>query len=131
MANYADVIYGGDGDDHLNLGVLLDIARRPDEAARSEGQAVAMYEGLARDHYTAALLAGCVRLAAGDDRLADVERQEVAAGYGDDPLVALRRAINLKAKEVAQLGTDPAFAPLRSRPDFRSLWQEREADRRP
>lgn len=75
-----------------------------------------------RDAYTAAsLLAGCVRLASEDPQLTDTRRAEMVATYGNNALTALRQAVELKAKEVAQMRTDPALDPLRGRDDFQKL----------
>jgi tetratricopeptide (TPR) repeat protein len=75
-----------------------------------------------RDAYIAAtLLASCVRLAAQDETLADDRRQAIAIIYGDRALDSLRRAIELNAEQVAEIGTDPALDSLRSRVDFDNL----------
>ncbi len=75
-----------------------------------------------RDAYTAAsLLAGCVRLVAEEEGLADVKRQELTAAYGDRAVAAMRQAIELKAKEIAQIKSDPNLDPLRPREDFQTL----------
>jgi hypothetical protein len=78
-----------------------------------------------RDAYTAAgLLAGCVRLAADDESLAEDNRRALATTYGDRALAALRRAIDKGAKEVAKIGSDPSLDPLRTRDDFQKLLTE-------
>ncbi len=75
-----------------------------------------------RDAYTTAtLLAGCIRLVDEDGDLSAEERQELATVYGQRAVAALRRAIDLKAKEIAEITTDPKLDPLRSRDDFKSL----------
>ncbi len=72
-----------------------------------------------RDAYTAAqLLAGCVRLADEDDRFSESEREELAKSYGDRALAALRLAIERQAEQIAQIKTDSALDPLRSRQEF-------------
>jgi hypothetical protein len=76
-------------------------------------------------------LAGCVRLAAQDERLPAGRRQQVATAYGDRALAALRQAIDKRAKETAQMPKDPGLDPLRSREDFRQLLAEWEARRKP
>jgi eukaryotic-like serine/threonine-protein kinase len=83
-----------------------------------------------RDAYTAAvLLAGCVRLAAQDERLPERRRQELAATYGDRAVAALRQAVDRRAKEVTQIQTDPSLDPLRLRADFQQLLEELKAKR--
>ena len=85
-----------------------------------------------RDAYTAAcLFAGCVRLAAQDERLPEAKRQELARTYGDSAIAALRQAIEKGAKEVAQIKTDKSLDPLRSRQDFKKLLVELEAKNKP
>jgi serine/threonine protein kinase len=80
----------------------------------------------ARDAYTAAgLLAGCVRLAARDERLSEAKRQELVAAYGDRALAALRQAIDLGFPDFASLQPDSSLDPLRSRDDFQKLIAER------
>ena len=75
-----------------------------------------------RDAYTAAcLLAGCVRLVSQETELTEARRAELLATYGDDALFALRRAVELKAKEVLQMKTDAALDALRGRDDFQKL----------
>jgi hypothetical protein len=75
-----------------------------------------------RDAYTAAgLLAGCVRLAAQDERLPEDRRREVATAYGDQAVAALRQAVAKGAKEVAGMKTDQGLDPLRPRTDFQKL----------
>ncbi len=75
-----------------------------------------------RDAYTtASLLSGCVRIATEEEGLSDGERQKLAEAYGQRAVAALRLAIDLKAKEIAQIKTDPNLDPLRSRDDFQNL----------
>jgi hypothetical protein len=101
-------------------------------AAAAAGQFLEAAVKRPRDAYTAAcLLAGCVRLAAQDERLPAGRRQEVATAYGDRALVALRQAIDEGAKEAAQMPRDPSLDPLRSREDFRTLLAEWEARGKP
>jgi eukaryotic-like serine/threonine-protein kinase len=78
-----------------------------------------------QDAYLAAcLLAGCARVAAQDERLTEAQRRESAAGYGDRATGALRRAVELNAKEVARIHSDGNLAPLHGRPDFQMLLTE-------
>jgi serine/threonine protein kinase len=85
-----------------------------------------------RDAYTAAgLFAGCVRLAAQDERLTADKRQELAKTYGDRALSALRQAIDKGAKEVGQMAKDPSLDPLRSRADFQKLLADVKAKNKP
>ena len=84
-------------------------------AAAAAGQFLEAAVEPPRDAYTAAcLLAGCVRLAAQDERLPESKRQELATTYGDSAVAALRQAIEKGAKEVAQMKKDPSLDPLRS-----------------
>jgi tetratricopeptide (TPR) repeat protein len=84
------------------------------------------------DHHTAAaLLAGCVKLAAQDERHTDVERQALTTAYGDRATAALRRAVELRAEEVVKMKTDPLLDPLRSRDDFKTLLAEWEKQNPP
>jgi eukaryotic-like serine/threonine-protein kinase len=102
------------------------------EAAEAAGQFLQVAVEPARDAYTAAcLLAGCVRLAAQDERLPDGKRQELIATYGDSALAALRQAVEMGAKEVAQMPKDPALDPLRRRADFQRLLAQLEAKGKP
>jgi serine/threonine protein kinase len=83
------------------------------------------------DAYIAAgLLAGCVRLAAQDERLANGRRQELATAYGDSAVAALRQAVEKRAQEVTQMAKDPSLDPLRSRPDFQKLLAELPAKKK-
>jgi tetratricopeptide (TPR) repeat protein len=85
-----------------------------------------------RDAYTVAcLLAGCVRLAVQDERLAESKRRELAAAYGDSALSALRQAIEKGAKEVTQITKDASLDPLRSRVDFQELLAQVQAKNKP
>jgi tetratricopeptide (TPR) repeat protein len=101
-------------------------------AAETAGQFLEVAVDPPRDAYTAAcLLAGCVRLAAEDERLPEGKRQELATTYGDRALAALRQAVAKGAKEVAQMKKDPGLDPLRRREDFQKLLAESEAKRKP
>jgi serine/threonine protein kinase len=85
-----------------------------------------------RDAYTAAcLFAGCVRLAAQDERLSADKRQELATMYEDRAMSALRQAIDKGAKEVSQIPKDSSLDPLRSRRDFQKLLSELEEKSKP
>lgn len=101
-------------------------------AAVTTGQFLEAATEPPRDSYTAAgLLAGCARLAAEDERLPEVKRQELASSYGDRAVDALRQAVVKGAKEVAGMKTDSALDPLRPRADFQALLAEIDAARRP
>ena len=101
-------------------------------AASSAGQFLETAVDPPRDSYTTAcLLAGCVRLAAQDDRLSEIKRQELVTTYGDSALAALRQAIAKEATEVIQMAKDPSLEPLGSRPDFQKLLAELKAKSKP
>jgi serine/threonine protein kinase/tetratricopeptide (TPR) repeat protein len=101
-------------------------------AAEAAGQFLQMAVEPPRDAYTAAcLLAGCVRLAARDERLQEGKRQELARAYGDRAVAALRQAVAKGAKEVAQMKKDPHLDPLRPREDFQKLLAGLEAKDKP
>jgi serine/threonine protein kinase/tetratricopeptide (TPR) repeat protein len=101
-------------------------------AAAAAGQFLEAAVEPPRDAYTAAcLLAGCVRLAAEDERLVESKRQELVTAYGDRAIDALRLAIEKGAKEIAQMKEDPNLDPLRPRKDFRKLVGEFKAKGRP
>jgi tetratricopeptide (TPR) repeat protein/tRNA A-37 threonylcarbamoyl transferase component Bud32 len=101
-------------------------------AAETAGEFLAAAVDPPRDAYTAAcLLAGCVRLAAEDERLPEGKRQELARAYGDRALAALRQAVAKGAKEVAQMKTDKGLDPLRPRGDFEKLLAGLEAKSKP
>jgi hypothetical protein len=86
----------------------------------------------ARDPYTAAgLLAGCVRVAAQDERLTDSKRQELTTTYGDRAMAALRQAFEKRANELARMKDDPNLEPLRHRQDFQELLRECAATTQP
>src|SRR5262249_10755798 len=86
---------------------LLALKDHPAAAVTARELLEAAYEP-ARDAYTVAgLLAGCVKLAAQDERLAESKRRELAAAYGDSAVAALRLAVEEGAKEVAQMPKDP------------------------
>jgi tetratricopeptide (TPR) repeat protein len=97
-------------------------------AAEAAGQFLQTAVEPPRDSSTAAyLLADCARLAAQDERLPEIKRQELAGNYGDRAMAALRQAIDKGAKEGSQLSKDPRLDPLRSRPDFQKVLAEMEA----
>ncbi len=75
-----------------------------------------------RDSYTAAtLFAQCAVLAEQENQQDSKESRQLAAAYVDRAVAALRQAIELKAREVAEINTDHALDPLRSHRDFQSL----------
>jgi eukaryotic-like serine/threonine-protein kinase len=99
-------------------------------AAEAAGQFLEVNYEPPRDAYTAAgLLAGCVRLAAGDKSPPAFLRRALVAAYSDRAMEALRLAIDRKAKEVAQMKGDPKLDPLSTRPDFQPLLKKVEASR--
>jgi tetratricopeptide (TPR) repeat protein len=101
-------------------------------AAEAAGQFLQAATQPPRDAYTAAgLLAGCVRLAAQDERLPESQRQELTTTYGDRALAALRQAVAQGAKEAARMKEDPSLGPLRPRADFQKLLAEWEAKSKP
>jgi tetratricopeptide (TPR) repeat protein len=101
-------------------------------AAETAGQFLQAAVDPPRDAYTAAcLLAGCVPLAARDERLPESKRQKLATTYGDSALAALRQAVAKGAKEVSKMNKDPSLDPLRQREDFQKLLNEWKAKNKP
>jgi hypothetical protein len=80
---------------------------------------------------TAALLAGCVRLAEKDEELPRAERRKLAHSYGDRAMAALKQGIAEGFKDAAQLRGASDFDPLRDRKDFQELVAELEAKTQP
>jgi serine/threonine protein kinase len=73
------------------------------------------------DYVAAALLSHCVPLAEKDATLTAARREELVTGYASRAMEFLRQAIQKGYPDVASLGRQPAFEPLRSRPDFQQL----------
>jgi serine/threonine protein kinase len=74
-----------------------------------------------RDAYrSACFLAGCARLA-------EADRPELARGYADRAVAALRQAVANGYKDVGELKKDRDLDPLRTRDDFRTLLGELES----
>ena len=91
-------------------------------AATAAGQFLEQRVEMPRDAYTAAgLLAGCVRLAARDDRLPESKRLELATVYGDRAVAALHHAVDTGFKDVARMKMDSNLEPLRASADFQKL----------
>jgi tetratricopeptide (TPR) repeat protein len=102
------------------------------EASAAAGQLAEAAVDLAKDRYKAAcVLAGCVPLAAKDNKLPEARRQELARGYAGRAVAALRQAVADGHRDAAQLRKDPALDPLRQRDDFQKLLAEVEAAAKP
>jgi hypothetical protein len=83
---------------------------------------------VAPDTYNAAcFLAQCVPLIENDGTLFGPVRYLLARQYADRAMDYLRQVMMLDYKYAAQMRTDPDFAPLRGRPDFRRLMSELES----
>jgi serine/threonine protein kinase/tetratricopeptide (TPR) repeat protein len=75
----------------------------------------------------AAFLARCVPLAEQDPMLPPDKRKAQADAYGDQALALLRQGLrHPPGRSAEQLASDPHFAPLRPRADFRQLLRELE-----
>jgi serine/threonine protein kinase/tetratricopeptide (TPR) repeat protein len=75
----------------------------------------------------ACLLAACVTLALGDDRLENEARSALAQSYGDRATAALRQAVDHGFKELDRIRKSPDLDPLRTRGDFNKLIADAEA----
>jgi tetratricopeptide (TPR) repeat protein/tRNA A-37 threonylcarbamoyl transferase component Bud32 len=73
------------------------------------------------DYEAARVLSRCIPLAGKDAGLPAAQRQELAADYSRRAVAYLRLAVQKGRKDAATWGSDEAFAPLRSRPDFQQL----------
>jgi serine/threonine-protein kinase len=81
----------------------------------------------ATDAYTAAgLLAQCVLLAEKDSKVLESKRKELAQGYADRAMAALRLAIAKGLKDLAKMKKDKDLDSLRSRDDFKKLLADLE-----
>lgn len=70
------------------------------------------------DFVWAQRLALCIPVAKKDAHLKQAERDQLIREYADESIVLLRAAQEKKAKDLPQIHTHPAFAPLRGRADF-------------
>ena len=97
------------------------------EASANANQLAEAAVDLAKDRYNAAcFLAGCVPLAAKDAKLPEARRQELARGYADRALAALRQAVADGYRDAAHMKKDTDLDPLRARADFKKLLADLE-----
>jgi hypothetical protein len=68
----------------------------------------------------AANTSACVPIAGGDAALSEEARERIAAGYADQAMKHLKRAVELGYSGAKRLATDADFDPLRGRADFRA-----------
>jgi tetratricopeptide (TPR) repeat protein len=76
------------------------------------------------DYEAARVLSRCIPLADKDAGLSSARRQELTADYARRAVEYLRLALRKGREDGAAWGTDPAFAPLGSRPDFQQLLKD-------
>jgi tetratricopeptide (TPR) repeat protein len=76
------------------------------------------------DYVAAALLSHCVPLVDKDPALSVAQRDELVTDYSSRAIRLLRQAVEKGNPEVATLGKNPAFEPLRSQSDFQQLLRE-------
>jgi serine/threonine protein kinase len=101
-------------------------------AADAADQLVQAAVDPAGDVYNAGcFLARCVPLAEGDSKLTPSARQEHAQAYANRAVAALRQAVQNGFQNVAHMKKDPDLNPLRSKPKFRQLLKELEAQSTP
>jgi serine/threonine protein kinase len=79
----------------------------------------------------ASILASCTEAAAKDVRLPEEKRKETAQAYAGQAVEMLRQAVARGYADVDSLNKESAFAPLRSREDFKKLLAELEMKARP
>jgi serine/threonine protein kinase len=73
------------------------------------------------DAYWAFLLVRCIPLAEKDSHLGPDERARLAGEYGEQAMTFLQAAQRKNPKSLSGIDSNPAFAPLRGRPDFQKL----------
>jgi tetratricopeptide (TPR) repeat protein len=94
-------------------------------AAKTAAEAPRLYPDKGEQCLRAAgFVARCVSLAEKDTNLADDRRRSLAQAYADQAMAWLRQAVDKGSGKAEELSKDPAFAPLRSRADFKKLLQE-------
>jgi hypothetical protein len=72
----------------------------------------------------ACFLVTCAALARKAPDLPEAAREELAEGHLRQAVAVLRHARSSSHIEPRQVRNDPAFAPLRARPDFQALLAE-------
>jgi serine/threonine protein kinase len=77
-------------------------------------------------YYAAMMLARYVPLARQDGRLPPSKRPLVAQAFAGQAVALLREAVRRGFRDVRQLQTEPAWAPLRSQPAFQQLMRGME-----
>jgi serine/threonine protein kinase len=78
-------------------------------------------------YFVACVLARCVSLAEQDKQLADAQRKELAQGYADQAVAALRQAVESGWTDAAHMGKNTDLDSLRGRKDFKKLTADLEA----
>jgi tetratricopeptide (TPR) repeat protein len=95
------------------------------EAERGVAELPSLLTFRGQGEYDAArFLSRCLPLVEKDARLSTAERAELGARYASRAGDFLRQALRKGHPNLTAIDQDAAFAPLRSRPDFRQLWSE-------
>jgi serine/threonine protein kinase len=73
------------------------------------------------DVYWAYLLSLCIPLAEKDQLVGPEKKARLSGEYADQAMMFLQAAERKKSKDLSSIHANPAFAPLRHRPDFQKL----------
>jgi WD40 repeat protein len=104
-------------------GAERDLARgRHAEATKAAATVLAVKGVEADDLYEAVCFLGrCMRVAAGDDKLAAEKRHELAEDNATRAVALFAEAVKRGWRDAAILAIDPDLAPLRDRPEFKKV----------
>lgn len=92
------------------------------EAAQAAAELPRLFPSVSQEYYgSAGFLARCIPLAENDLKFPEPERQTLAQSYGERAVALLKEAIKKGYKDAKQLDDEMAFAPLRTRDDFKRL----------
>jgi hypothetical protein len=103
--------------------VLVGLKEHP-EASKAALALAGLADGELDYRLAAWKLAECVALAERDDRLPPDKRKESAEAYGRQAVELLRVGAKKGGVSGGSIGTEEAFAPLRSQADFNQLLRE-------